>query len=131
MQQSIQFCGNFAAQFAELDRLTQYAAENHMRINYSYYARYSPSIGPAAAKKEKELKNGILSRVKCTLSKALNYCIPFARNTDVMRFLPMLIRNGYWHLAQQEPDGYPDISITGTIPIVSLFPWMISSRNIR
>ncbi len=45
----------------ELDnwaRLTQYAADNHLKINYSYYARYSPDIEPAARQKIDELTAG-------------------------------------------------------------------------
>lgn len=41
-------------------RLSEFAADNRMRINYSYYARYSPEIEPAAEKKKQNLIGGKL-----------------------------------------------------------------------
>jgi len=97
------------------DRLTQYAAENHMRINYSYYARYSPSIGPAAAKKEKELKNGDTLTGEMYIIKSPELLHSVCQKYGRDAFLAYV--NQEWVLApgfSRNPMDYPDISITGT-----------------
>jgi hypothetical protein len=98
------------------DRLTQFAADYHLKINYSYFARESPSLKPAALEKMKALENGQTSPNEMYIIKSPDLfhalCGSYG-NDDFFGYV-----NKEWVLApgfEKNPTDYDDISITADI----------------
>ncbi|NLF52489.1 MAG: hypothetical protein GX577_15280 [Leptolinea sp.] len=98
-------------------RLTEYAADNRMRINYSYYARYSPDLEPAAGKKIQELANGKTLPGEMYIIKSPelfhSVCSVFHGSEHFLGYV-----DGEWVLAPDydgEMAGLVNVSITGDI----------------
>lgn len=94
-------------------RLTEYAADYHLRINYSYYARYSPNLEPAARQKAAELAEGKVNPGEMYIIKS-----PDLRKQVCERYPGdfLALVNKEWVFApgfSRQPSDYPDIAITG------------------
>jgi hypothetical protein len=96
-------------------RLTEYAAEYRMKINYSYYARYSPTLEPAAQAKMDELIMGKTRQGEMYILKSPELlhqvCNVFDRPGDFLGFV-----NGEWVLGpgfNKQSAEYDDVSTTG------------------
>lgn len=98
------------------DRLTQFAAEYHLKINYSYYARGSPALRPAAQEKMKALENGQTSPHEMYIIKSPDLFHSLCGRYGTNDFFGYV--NKEWVLAPGfgiNPTNYDDISITADI----------------
>lgn len=95
-------------------RLTEYAADYRLNINYSYYARYSPNLEPAARKKMTDLASGKVTPGEMYIIKS-----PDLRQQICEQYPDefFALVNGEWVFApgfDRQPVDYPDIAITGS-----------------
>ncbi len=95
-------------------RLTEFAADYRLNINYSYYARYSPNLEPAAQEKMAGLASGKVTPGEMYIIKSHDLrqqiCEQFPDE-----FLALV--NGEWVFApgfDRQPVDYPDIALTGS-----------------
>lgn len=95
-------------------RLTEYAADYRLNINYSYYARYSPNLEPAAKQKMFDLASGKVTPGEMYIIKnpelRKNICEQYPGE-----FLALV--NEEWVFApgfDRQPVDYPDIALTGS-----------------
>jgi len=95
-------------------RLTEYAADYRLKINYSYYARYSPKLEPAARQKMTSLAAGKVDPGELYIIKS-----PELRR-QICKQYPgdfLALVNREWVFApkfDRQPFDYPDIAITGS-----------------
>ncbi len=95
-------------------RLTEYAADYRLNINYSYYARYSPNLEPAARQKMDGVASGEVTPGEMYIIKS-----PDMRQQICERYPDefFALVNGEWIFApgfDRQPFDYPDIAITGS-----------------
>jgi hypothetical protein len=94
-------------------RLTEYAAVYRLKINYSYYARYSPSLEPAARQKTANLAEGKVNPGEMYIIKSTEL------RKQVCEHYPgdfLALVNKEWVFApgfEHQPSDYPDIAISG------------------
>jgi hypothetical protein len=94
-------------------RLTEYAADYRLNINYSYYARYSPNLEPAARQKMDNLTAGKTTSGEMYIIKS-----PDLRKQICERYPDKFLAlvNGEWVFApgfDHQPADYPDVTLTG------------------
>jgi len=96
--------------------LTRYAAENRLNINYSYYARQSPLLVPAARQKMADLADGKSQPGEMYIIKSPDLlrqvCARYGQKETLVYV------NGEWVLAPGlifPEAGYKDAAITGRI----------------
>ena len=95
-------------------RLTQFAADYRLNINYSYYARYSPNLVPAAQEKIAGLASGKVTPGELYIIKS-----PDLRQQICEQYPDdfFALVNGEWVFApgfDRQPFDYPDAAITGS-----------------
>ncbi|NMB54701.1 MAG: hypothetical protein GYA15_08355 [Leptolinea sp.] len=98
------------------DQLTRYAAENGLNINYSYFARQSPQLEPAAQEKLAALKNGQPVPGEMYIIKSSELFRQLCDLYDKNKFFAYV--NKEWVLApgfEKQPLDYPDIAITADL----------------
>ena len=96
--------------------MTEYAADYRMKINYSYYARYSPTLEPAARTRMDELASGKTQPGEMYIIKSPELfhqlCGTFNNPGDFLGYV-----NGEWVLApgfNKTAEDYADVSVTGS-----------------
>lgn len=96
--------------------LTRLAAENHLNINYSYYARQSPLLEPAAREKMANLTTGKSQPGEMYIIKSPDLFGQVCGRYGQKDYLAYV--NGEWVLAPGfilPAAGYKDVAITGKI----------------
>jgi hypothetical protein len=118
------FWSNAAGEFKSVDilplsldnwaRLTEFTADYRLKINYSYYARYSPKLEPAAQQKISGLASGKVGPGELYIIKSPELRSQICKQYPA-DFLALVNRE--WVFApgfDRQPFDYPDIAITGT-----------------
>lgn len=104
-------------------RLTEFAGNNRLNINYAYFARQSPSLETNALQKMDDLREGKTVTGEMYVIKSPELLKTVCKEFGGREFLGYV--NGEWALApgfNKLPDDYPDIAITGTNSNCELLP---------